>query len=216
MKNIIDILLEQGFEMDDEKAKTVEKAVLESYRTIEELNGKAAKLEAATARISELEAQAGELGKQLKALDSEKGASSEAIEALKAKVAEYEKADADRKAKEKDDAERAAFEELFAAALNGKTFSSELLADAVRDKSLAMHRENPAMGISDIIAKVTEGQDVWANPQREPKKMPVPGATGAKSSLGIETMEDIRRMSPKEINENWDAVKKVLASQERK
>lgn len=211
MKNVIDILREQGFEMDEDKAKAVEKAVLESYRTIEELNGKSAKLDAANARISELEEQAGELSKQLKALDSEKGASAEAIDALKAKVAEYEQAEADRKSKEKDAAERAAFDELFKAALEGKTFSSDLLAGAVRDKAFAMHRENPAMGVSDIIAKVTEGQDVWSNPQRDPKMMPNPGSNGAGSSLGIETIEDVKRMSAKEINENWDKVSKILA-----
>lgn len=211
MKNVIDILREQGFEMDEDKAKTVEKAVLESYRTIEEVNGKTAKLEAANARISELEAQAGELSEQLKSLDAEKGANAETVSALQAKVAEYEQAEADRKAKEKDAEERAQFDELFKAALEGKTFSSDLLAGAVRDKAFAMHRENPAMGVSDIIAKVTDGQDVWANPQRDPHKMPNPASTGSTSSLGINSIDDVKRMSAKEINENWDKVSKILA-----
>lgn len=213
MKNITEILREQGFEMDDEKAKAVEKAVLESYRTIEELNGKAAKLEAANARIAELEAQSSELTDQLKALDAEKGANADAVSALQAKVAEFEQAEAERAAKAKEAGERAAFDDLFAQALDGRTFSSDLIAEAVSAKAYEMHKQNPAMGVADIIAKVTGDQDVWSNPQRDPKKMPVPSNQGAASGIGLNTIEDIKKLSAKQINENWDAVKEILESQ---
>lgn len=213
MKNITEILREHGFEMDDDKAKSVEKAVLESYRTIEELNGKAAKLDAANARIAELEAQSSELSDQLKALDAEKGANAEAVSALQAKVAEFEQAEADREAKAKEAGERAAFDDLFAQALDGREFSSDLIAEAVAGKAYEMHKQNPAMGVADIIAKVTGDQDVWSNPQRDPKKMPLPSQTGAASGIGINTIEDIKKLSAKEINENWDAVKEILESQ---
>lgn len=213
MKNITEILREQGFEMDEDKAKAVEKAVLESYRTIEELNGKAAKLDAANARISELEGQTGELSKQLKAIEDGKGADAETIEALKAKVAEFEKAEADRAAKAKEAGERAAFDDLFKQALDGREFSSDLIAEAVAGKAYEMHKQNPAMGVADIIAKVTGDQDVWSNPQRDPKKMPVPSNQGSASGIGLNTIEDIRKLSAKEINENWDAVKEILESQ---
>lgn len=182
MKNVIDILREQGFEMDEDKAKTVEKAVLESYRTIEELNGKAAKLEAATARISELEAQAGELGKQLKALDSEKGASAEAIEALKAKVAEYEKAEADRKAKQEADEREAKFREAFDEAVGNRKFANDFVRDSIFRKSIEEREADPVKGYGDIIAELTKDvPGVWENPQTDPKNLPRPGEGGGEA-----------------------------------
>lgn len=179
MKNITEILREQGFEMDDEKAKAVEKAVLESYRTIEELNGKAAKLDAANARISELEAQAGELGEQLKSLDAEKGANADTVTALQAKIAEFEQAEADRKAKQEADEREAKFREAFDAAVGDRKFANDLVREAVFQRSIKAREADPVKGYGDIIDELTKDQGgVWANPQTDPKNLPRPGEDG--------------------------------------
>lgn len=179
MKNVIDILREQGIEMDEDKAKTVEKAVLESYRTIEELNGKTAKLEAANARIAELEAQTGELGEQLKALDAEKGANAETVSALQAKVAEYEQAEADRKAKQEADEREAKFREAFDAAVGDRRFANDLVREAVFQRSIKAREADPVKGYGDIIAEITKDvTGVWENPQADPKNLPRPGEDG--------------------------------------
>lgn len=188
MKNVIDILRELGFEMDEDKAKAVEKAVLESYRTIEELNGKSAKLDAANARVSELEAQAGELSKQLKALDSEKGASAEAIDALKAKVAEYEQAEADRKAKQEADEREAKFREAFDAAVGDRKFANDFVRDSIFQRSIKAREADPVKGYGDIIAELTKDvPGVWENPQADPKNLPRPGEGGGEAGTSKPT-----------------------------
>lgn len=216
MKNIVEILREHGIELADDKAKEIEKAVHESYRTVAEFDGKVAKLDAANARVSELEAQAGELSEQLKALDAEKGANAEAVSALQAKVAAYEQAEADRAAKAKEAESRAAFDGLFAEALDGREFASPILKDAVADRAYKMHGENPAMGIADIIEAVTkDGGDVWKNAQLDPKNMPPAGKGGTASGLGINSIEDVKRLTPKQINENWGRVSEILNNQRK-
>lgn len=190
MQNIKDILKEHGIELDDEKAKEVEKSVHENYRTIAEFDGKVAKLDAADARIAELEKQSGELAEQLKALDAEKGANAETVSALQAKVAAYEQAEEERAAKAKEAEQRGAFDSLFAEALDGREFASPILAEAVADRAYKMHRENPAMGIADVIAAVTkDGGDVWKNAQRDPKNMPLPGSESNKDD-NVQTLRD--------------------------
>lgn len=190
MKNITEILREQGFEMDDDKARAVEKAVLESYRTTEELNGKAAKLDAANARIAELEAQSSELTDRLKALDAEKGANAEAVSALQAKVAEFEQAEADRKAKQEAAEREAKFREAFDAAVGDRRFANEFVRDSIFRKSIEAREADPVKGYGDIIADLTKDVGgVWENPQTDPKNLPRPGEDGGDTQTSKPTFK---------------------------
>lgn len=159
MKDIRAILAEH--ELDEAAAKAIEKAVGENYRTIAEVQQKAD-------RIKDLEKTNGELSDQVKALEGD----GEQLQTLRDKVAEYEQAEADRKAKADEDAKRESFRALFDAALDGREFANELMRETVFEKAYA-ECQNVGKGAAEAIEAVTKDVDgVWVNPQRDPKRMP--------------------------------------------
>ena len=53
---------------------------------------------------------------------------------------------------------------------------------------------------------------IWANPQTDPHKMP--GADGAAAGVSpINSLDQLKTMSPDDINKNWADVQKLLAQQ---
>lgn len=176
VKDIRAILAEH--ELDEATAKAIEKAVGENYRTIAEVQQKAD-------RIKELEKANGELADQVKALEGD----GEQLQQLRDKVAEYEKAEADRKAKADEDAKRDNFRALFDAALDGREFANELMRETVFEKAYA-ECQNVGKGAAEAIEAVTKDVDgVWVNPQRDPKRMPSAGDISNKKPDG----EDAKR-----------------------
>lgn len=159
MKDIKAILAEH--DLDDATAKAIEKAVGENYRTIAEAQQKAD-------RIRELEKANGDLSEQVKALEGD----GEQLQTLRDKVAEYEQAEADRKAKAEEAERRDSFRALFDAALDGREFANDLMRDTVFEKAY-QQCQSVGTGAKDAIEVVTRDVDgVWRNPQQDPKKMP--------------------------------------------
>lgn len=159
VKDIRAILAEH--DLDEATAKAIEKAVGENYRTIAEVQQKAD-------RIKELEKTNGELSDQVKALEGD----GEQLQQLRDKVAEYEQAEADRKAKADEDAKRDSFQALFDAALDGREFANDLMRDTVFEKAY-QQCQSVGTGAREAIEAVTRDVDgVWRNPQQDPKRMP--------------------------------------------
>ena len=159
MKDIRAILAEH--ELDEATAKAIEKAVGENYRTIAEVQQKAD-------RIKELEKANGELADQVKALEGD----GEQLQQLRDKVAEYEKAEADRKAAQEEAERRESFRALFDAALGDLEFANDLMRDTVFEKAY-QQCQSVGTGAKDAIEAVTRDVDgVWRNPQQDPKRMP--------------------------------------------
>lgn len=200
MENIETILA--GIEgLTEEQAAAIKKGVGDNYRTIAEVQGKGAKLEAATKQIEELQA---ELAKA-KELD---GSNAEQMEAFRAKIEELEKAAADRKASEDAAAKRDAFAKEFGEATKDKAFANDLTKQAVFDKAFELRGSNPDMAFDAVLSQVTDGMEgIWANPQRDPHKQPA-GAQGGTSP--ITSKDQLKGMSAAEINANWDTVKELL------
>ena len=159
VKDIRAILAEH--DLDDATAKAIEKAVGENYRTIAEAQQKAD-------RIKELEKANGELSDQVKALEGD----GEQLQTLRDKVAEYEKAEADRKAAQEEADKRDSFRALFDAALGEREFANDLMRDTVFEKAY-QQCQSVGTGAADAIEAVTRDVDgVWRNPQQDPKRMP--------------------------------------------
>ena len=205
MENIEEILGKvEG--LTDEAKKTILDGVKENYRTIAEINQKADK-------IATLEKANGELSESVKKLEADGGANADEIKALQEKVAAYEKQAADEAADKADKEARAKFGEEFAKSLGEKKFANSVVQKAVTEAAYQLRKNNADMGIDEIIKQAAPDEEgVWANPQRDPKKMPQ-GNQQAGGISSINTIEDVKNMTPEEINKNWDAVKKLLAKQ---
>lgn len=173
MKNVVEILTELGFELDEEKAKLVDEAVRENYKTRAEFDQKMGKMAEAQKRIEELE---GEIAKRDEAIQGMSGTAEE-LEAYKQQVADYQKREAEAKAKAEEDARREKFRVMFDEALGDRKFSNEIMAEAIFDKAyngVANADVNACKAYVDSLTANLDG--VWTNPQTDPNKMPVPNA----------------------------------------
>lgn len=209
MKNIKDIISKLGIELDEAKLGELEKAVLENYRTVAEVENK-------QSRIGELEQQ---LATANEALESAKNAdvtNADEVQEMREKIAAYEAADEERKAQTEEEKARQEFEERFQSAVGDKKFANDIVRSAVSDKAYAVAKANPDMDLSAILGGIVGDSDgVWMNPQQDPKKMPGAGENGgAKAGMqSIQNIEDLKGMSVDEIRAHMDEVNKVLANQ---
>lgn len=209
MKNIKDITGELGIELDEAKLGELEKAVLDNYRTVAEVENK-------QSRISELEQQ---LATANEALESEKNAdmtNADEVQAMREKIAAYEAADEERKAQTEEEKARQEFEERFQSAVGEKKFANDIVRSAVYDKAYAVAKANPDMDLSAILGGIVGDSDgVWLNPQQDVKKMPAASENGgAKAGMqSIQNIEDLKGMSVDEIRAHMDEVNKVLENQ---
>lgn len=175
MKDINQIMSELGFELTDEQRGALGKSVRENYVTRAEMDEKRKRIESLAAENSEL----AEKAKQLEG-------TSDDVAKLKAKVAEYERAAEERDAKEAEAVRRRGFEERFDSAIRdkfeGKAFANAMTRRAVLESAYEKAAKNPDMSAEEAIRAAIGGEGgVWANPQRDPAKMPVPGETKSKS-----------------------------------
>lgn len=171
MKNVVEILKELGFELDEEKARQVDEAVRENYKTIAEFDQKMGKMGEAQKRIEELEA---EIAKRDEAIQGMSGTAEE-LESYKQQVADYQKRDAEAKAKAEEEAKRESFRTMFDEALGGRKFANDIMAQAIFDKAyngVANADVNACKAYVDSLTAEMPG--VWSNPQADPKKMPKP------------------------------------------
>ena len=209
MRNIRDILGECGVELDADKLADVERAVLANYRTKAELDAKAAKL-------SELEQQLADANAAIETAKATDTANAAEVEKMRERLAAYEQADSERKAKADEQAARSEFDSKLADAIGEKRFANAIVQGAVSDKAFAMSQANPNMSVNDVLSAVVGDSDgVWQNPQQDVKKMPSGGPAAASATQAIGSMADLEGMSTEEIRKRMAEVDKMLASQKK-
>lgn len=209
MKNIKDIIGELGIELDEAKLGDLEKAVLENYRTVAEVENK-------QSRISELEQQLATANEALEAAKNADVSNADEVQAMRDKIAAYEKADEERKAQTEEEKARQEFEEKFGKAVGEKQFVNDIVRGAVADKAYAIAKANPDMDVAAILGGIVgDAEGVWQNPQQTVKKMPAASGNGgsAAGTQTIQNIEDLKGMSVEEIRAHMDEVNKVLSNQ---
>lgn len=209
MKNIRDIIGELGIELDEAKLGDLEKAVLENYRTVAEVENK-------QSRISELEQQLATANEALEAAKNADVSNADEVQAMRDKIAAYEKADEERKAQTEEEKARQEFEEKFGKAVGDKQFVNDIVRGAVADKAYAIAKANPDMDVAAILGVIVgDAEGVWQNPQQSVKKMPSASGNGGSASgtQTIQNIEDLKGMSVEEIRAHMDEVNKVLSNQ---
>lgn len=209
MKNIKDIIGELGIELDEAKLGDLEKAVLENYRTVAEVENK-------QSRISELEQQLATANEALEAAKNADGSNADEVQAMRDKIAAYEKADEERKAQIEEEKARQEFDEKFVKTVGDKQFVNDIVRGAVADKAYAIAKANPDMDVAAILGGIVgDAEGVWQNPQQTVKKMPAASGNGgsAAGTQTIQNIEDLKGMSVEEIRAHMDEVNKVLSNQ---
>lgn len=209
MKNIKDIIGELGIEFDEAKLGDLEKAVLENYRTVAEVENK-------QSRISELEQQLATANEALEAAKNADVSNADEVQAMRDKIAAYEKADEERKAQTEEEKARQEFDEKFGKAVSDKKFVNDIVRGAVADKAYAIAKANPDMDVAAILGGIVgDAEGVWQNPQQTVKKMPAASGNGgsAAGTQAIQNIEDLKGMSVEEIRAHMDEVNKVLSNQ---
>ena len=209
MKNIKDIIGELGIELDEAKLGDLEKAVLENYRTVAEVENK-------QSRISELEQQLATANEALEAAKNADVSNADEVQAMRGKIAAYEKADEERKAQTEEEKARQEFDEKFGKAVGDKKFVNDIVRGAVADKAYAIAKANPDMDVAAILGGIVgDAEGVWQNPQQTVKKMPAASGNGgsAGGTQTIQNIEDLKGMSVEEIRAHMDDVNKVLSNQ---
>lgn len=209
MKNIKDIIGELGIELDEAKLGDLEKAVLENYRTVAEVENK-------QSRISELEQQLATANEALEAAKNADVSNADEVQAMRDKIAAYEKADEERKAQTEEEKARQEFDEKFVETVGDKQFVNDIVRGAVADKAYAIAKANPDMDVAAILGGIVgDAEGVWQNPQQTVKKMPAASGNGgsAAGTQTIQNIEDLKGMSVEEIRAHMDEVNKVLSNQ---
>lgn len=209
MKNIKDIIGELGIELDEAKLGDLEKAVLDNYRTVAEVENK-------QSRISELEQQLATANEALEAAKNADVSNADEVQAMRDKIAAYEKADEERKAQTEEEKARQEFDEKFGKAVGDKQFVNDIVRGAVADKAYAIAKANPDMDVAAILGGIVgDAEGVWQNPQQTVKKMPAASGNGgsAAGTQTIQNIEDLKGMSVEEIRAHMDEVNKVLSNQ---
>lgn len=209
MKNIKDIIGELGIELDEAKLGDLDKAVLENYRTVAEVENK-------QSRISELEQQLATANEALEAAKNADVSNADEVQAMRDKIAAYEAADEERKAQTEEEKARKEFDEKFGKAVGDKKFVNDIVRGAVADKTYAIAKANPDMDVAAILGGVVgDAEGVWQNPQQTVKRMPAASGNGgsAAGTQTIQNIEDLKGMSVEEIRAHMDEVNKVLSNQ---
>lgn len=130
-------------------------------------------------------------------------------EALQAELDKYKQAEADRQQAEQEAQARAATLERFKAAKGDKEFSSEYAESGVLEafsKALA-DPANTGKGDAELFASLTkDAVGLFKNPQQE--QVVIRGVNHQGGT--VYTADQIRKMTPDEINKNWADVSASL------
>lgn len=209
MEGIKEILKAHGIELEDGKLDEIEKATLKNYRTIAEFEGK-------TKKLADLEARLAEANKALEAAQAADPAKQAEYEAMQKQLADYQAAEDERKKESEASEARKAFEDRFTQAVGERKFANQIVRDAIFEKAFQLSSANPAMEVADVL-KLTAGDadGIWANPQRDPKKMPGSSGAGGSHDTPLTSWDDIRALSQKETARRMDEINAFIKSQER-
>lgn len=167
MKNIQQILDSVGG-LTDEQVSAIVDGVTANYRTISEMEQKAAK-------VAELESENESMKDAISKLKIT-GAEAERLQKL---VDDYEAAEEERKAREDEERRLREFAAAFDDAVKSKNreFSNDFMREAILSKVREKCAQSEGMGISDAIEAVTNDvPGVWKSPQA--KIEITPGANG--------------------------------------
>lgn len=184
MENIREIMTRLGIECDVEQ---VEKAVLENYRTVAEVEGiksKSKKLE------DDAKAKDDRIAALMADIDNLK-AETEEVDALKGQIEEYRKSEIEAKAKADADAAKQQFEQSFDDALKDRKFSNDFTRRAVMEEVRKMRETDSVSGLEALIDQVTKDvPDVWFNPNK-PNPQTVPAPTGNAAKVELNNVREI-------------------------
>lgn len=160
MKDIKAIL--EGFTLTDEERESIIREVGENYRSVVEVTKKAQ-------RIEELEKQNAALTEQVNNLEGD----GEELEKLRKQVSDFEVAEEKRKADETEAAKRDSFRKAFDNAVGDRTFTNEVIREAIFEKAYKECGDDVAAGVTEALERLTKDTEgIWTNPQRDVKKMP--------------------------------------------
>lgn len=208
MKDIKAIL--EGVELEDAARARIIEEVGENYRTINEVTGKARKIEELEKANGELTEQIETLSEQVKGLEGD----NEQITELQGRVAEFEKAEQDRKAEEEEARRRKEFEAVFDAAVGDKEFANDIMRESIFNKVYKACSATTGASAEAVLSETVKDMDgVWKNPQRDINNMPAAGNDGDGTEKPIRSLDDVKGMSAADINRNWDSVSKLLGRQ---
>lgn len=131
------------------------------------------------------------------------------VDGMKAKLEEYQKADEARQKAEQDAAAQKALEDRFDAVVNGKEFANSLVRNGtLAEFSRALNDPaNTGKGDKELFDALTkDASGIWKNPQQE--QVVIRGVNNQGGT--IYTADQIRKMTPDEINKNWADVSASL------
>ena len=130
-------------------------------------------------------------------------------DALQAELDKYKQADEARQKAEQEAAAHAALVERFGKVKGGREFSSEYAENGLLEafNKAINDPANTGKGDKELFDALTkDAAGIWKNPQQEPVKIAgVNTAPGAKY-----TADQIRAMTPEQINANWADVSASL------
>ena len=178
MENIREIMTRLGIECDVEQ---VEKAVLENYRTVAEVEGIKSKSKTLE---DDAKAKDDHIAALMADIDNLK-AGTEEVDALKGQIEEYRKSEIEAKAKAEVESAKMQFEKSFDAALKDRKFSNDFTRRAVMDDVRKMRETDSVSGLEMLIEQATKDvPDVWFNPNKpNPQAVPAPTDNAAKVEL---------------------------------
>lgn len=168
MSRLTEVLEQAG--LSEDKIPDTEKSILESYRSKEETEKKAE-------RIKELESEVADYREQVAKLSD-----TSELDSLRERVAKYEKADEERKAKAAEEEARAEFKKDFDKAVGDRRFVNERTEKSVFEDAYKAHVDDPDRKTSAIVKELVAADGTFANPQQEVGRMPVPDGGGSTSS----------------------------------
>lgn len=168
------------------------------------------------AESARLEQQLATANEALEAAKNADVSNADEVQAMRDKIAAYEKADEERKAQTEEEKARQEFDEKFVKTVGDKQFVNDIVRGAVADKAYAIAKANPDMDVAAILGGIVgDAEGVWQNPQQTVKKMPAASGNGgsAAGTQTIQNIEDLKGMSVEEIRAHMDEVNKVLSNQ---
>ena len=182
MRPIESILSEALPDLPQDVADKIVAAVRENYVTVAERDEKVRRAETYKAQVDELAAKV----EQLEASDE--------TQALRAKLAEFEAAEAKRLEDERAAEARRAYEDEFDKALAGREFVNARTRDSVLAEAIAKREANPDMGMDAVLEGITKDADgLFANPQTQAGKQPAkPRATASKDDGAVDMADAYR------------------------
>lgn len=130
------------------------------------------------------------------------------VDGMKAKLEEYQQADEARQKAEQEAAAHAALVERFNKVKGDREFSSPYAESGVMDafRQAIADPANTGKGDAELFDTLTKDAAVWKNPQQV--KVTVPGVENHGGTTY--TREQIRAMTPEQINANWADVSASL------